>query len=223
MAIAQMVKVIIVSYRTEASELLEALQREGICQVLNAEEAMVSRDSPELAAAGQHPRDIEELLNRLQRCIAFLKNYAEARKGLTSVLSPRVVIDEKSYNDVVSDEQILKIIDQCEQLEASIERTKAECESLRGILEQLRPWQSLQTPVEEIGQLQQTICLAGLMPVAQFRQVEEQLGELAGAIQQVGATANRYACLVVCIKENINEMQKLLRSAEFEPPAPWQN
>ncbi|MFB0525127.1 MAG: V-type ATP synthase subunit I [Phycisphaerae bacterium] len=217
MAIAQMAKVIIVSYRTEASELLEALQREGICQVLNAEEAMVSRDSPELAAAAQRPRDIEELLNRLQQCIAFLKNYAEARKGLTSVLSPRVVIDEQSYNDVVSDEQILTIIDQSEQLEASIERTKAECESLRGTLEQLRPWQTLETPVEEIGQLQQTICLAGLMPVAQFRQVEEQLGELAGAIQQVGATANRYACLVVCIKENINEVQKLLRSAEFEP------
>ncbi|MFQ6035674.1 MAG: V-type ATP synthase subunit I [Sedimentisphaerales bacterium] len=217
MAIAQMAKVIIVSYRTEASELLEALQRDGICQVLNAQEAMVSRDSPELAATAQRPKDIEELLNRLGKCIAFLKNYAEARKGLASVLSPRVVIDEKSYNEVVSDEQILKIVDQCQQLEASIEKTKAECESLHGTLQQLQPWQSLQTPVEQIGQLQQTICLAGLLPIGQFEQVEEQIGELAGAIQQIGTTANRSACLVVCIKENINEVQKLLRSAEFEP------
>jgi len=217
MAIAQMAKVIIVSYRTEASELLEVLQREGICQVLNAEEAMVSRDSPELTVAGQRPRDIEELLNRLQKCIAFLKNYAEARKGLASVLSPRVVIDEKSYNEVVSDEQILKIIDQCEQLEASIEKARGECESLCAILEQLQPWQSLQTPVEEIGQLQQTTCLAGLIPTGQFQQVQDQIGELTGAIQQVGATTNQCACLVVCLKENINEVQKLLRSAEFEP------
>jgi len=217
MAVAQMAKVIIVSYRTEASELLEVLQREGICQVLNAEEAMVSRDSPELVAATQRPRDIEQLLNRLQKCIAFLKDYTKAKKGLASVLSPRLVIDEKSYNEVVSDEQILKIVDQCEQLQASIEKAKGECENLRATLEQLHPWQSLQTPVEEIGQLQQTICLTGLIPLVQLKQVQDEIPELTGAIQQVGATLNQYACLVVCPKENINDVQKLLRSAEFEP------
>ena len=42
MAISEMEKVMIVSHRTQASELLEALQDKGICQVLNAEEAMVS-------------------------------------------------------------------------------------------------------------------------------------------------------------------------------------
>ena len=48
MAISQMVKVMIVSHRTEATELLESLQHNGICQVLNAEEAMVSKAWPEL-------------------------------------------------------------------------------------------------------------------------------------------------------------------------------
>jgi len=118
MAIAQMAKVIIVSHRTQASELLEALQREGICQILNAQEAMVSRDSPELAAAAERPKDIEDLLNRLAKTIALLKSYAESQKGLASILSPRTVVDEQSYNKVVSDHQILKIIDQCEQTEA---------------------------------------------------------------------------------------------------------
>jgi len=121
------------------------------------------------------------------------------------------------YNDVVSDEQIFKIINQCEQLESSIERLRSECESLRGTLEQLSPWQSLQTPVEEISQLQQTICLAGLLPVGHFENIQEQLSELTGAIQQVGAAGNRFACLVVCLKGNASEVQKLLRSAEFEP------
>jgi len=229
MAIAQMAKVIIVSYRTEASALLEALQREGICQILNAKDAIVSRDFPELVApvssdedrsGGHRPKDIESAkggLGRLDKCIAFLKNYAGAPKGLASVLSPRAVIDEQSYNDVVCDRQILDLIERCEQLESSIEKLKAECESLRAALEQLRPWQSMQTPVEQIGQLQQTICLAGLLPVGQFKQIQEQIGELGGAIQLVGATANRYACLVICLKENVGEVQKLLRQAEFEP------
>jgi len=217
MAIAQMSKVIIVSFRTEASQLLEALQLEGICQILNAEEAMVSKDSPDLAAAARRPRDIEEMLHRLQSSIAFLENYAEEKKGLATVLSPRTVVDEKSYNDVVSDEQILKIIDRCVHLESSIEKLRNQCDGLRGTLEQLHPWKSLQTPVEEIGQLQQTICLTGLLPIGQFEHLQEELSELAGAIQQVGAAGNRFACLVVCLKEKIGDMQKLLRSAEFEP------
>ena len=94
MAIAQMAKVIIVSFRAEASQLLEALQREGICQILNAEEAMVSKDSPDLAAAARRPRDIEEMLHRLQSSIAFLEKYAEEKKGLATVLSPRTVVDD---------------------------------------------------------------------------------------------------------------------------------
>jgi len=216
MAIAQMAKVIIVSHRTQASELLEALQREGICQILNAQEAMVSRDSPELAAAAERPKDIEDLLNRLAKTIALLKSYAESQKGLASILSPRTVVDEQSYNKVVSDHQILKIIDQCEQTEAAIEKLKAECENLDGTLEELEPWAAFQTPVEEIGQLQQTTCLAGFLPAQQFEQTEEKLSELGGAIQQIGASGNRYACLVVCLNANINEVQKLLRSAEFE-------
>ena len=95
MAIAQMAKVIIVSHRTQASELLEVLQREGICHILNADEAMVSRDFPELGASAERPKDIEGLLNRLEKSITFLKNYAAARKGLAGVMSPRTVIDEQ--------------------------------------------------------------------------------------------------------------------------------
>ncbi len=217
MAIAQMAKVIIVSHRTQASELLEALQREGICQILNAEEAMVSRDSPELAIAGQRPKDIEDLLNRLAKGIELLKGYAESAKSLTSILSPRTVVDEQSYNKVVSDRQILKIIDRCEQTEAAIEKLKAERENLDATLEELGPWAAFQTPVEEIGRLRTTSCLTGLLPDRQFEQVEEKISELGGAIQQIGAANNKYACLIVCLNFNINEVQKLLRSAEFEP------
>ena len=217
MAISQMAKVIIVSHRTQASELLEALQREGICQILDAQEAVVSRDLPELIAAAEKPRDIEQLLSQLEKSITFLKNYAESPKGLANVLSPRTVINEQSYNQVISDEQILRIVEQCGQTEATIEKLKTEHQNLLGTLEQLRPWASLETPVEEIGQLQQTTALTGLIPAQQLEKVEQQLSELGAAIETIGTSGNRYACLIACLNENLNEVQKLLRSAEFEP------
>ncbi|MFH1881874.1 MAG: V-type ATP synthase subunit I [Planctomycetota bacterium] len=217
MAIAQMAKIIIVSHRSQASELLEALQREGICHILNADEAILSRDFPELGASAERPKDIEGLLNRLEKSIAFLKSYAQSQKGLAGVLSPRTVVDEQSYNKVVSDRQISKIIDRCDQLEASMEKTKGEIENLHTTLEMLSPWASLETPVEEIGRLHKTTCWAGLLPVRQFEQTEEKLSEPGAAIQQIGTDSSKCACLIVALKENADQVQKLLRSAEFEP------
>ena len=217
MAIAKMAKIIIASHRTQASELLEELQHEGICHILNADEAILSRDFPELGALAERPKDIEGLLNRLEKSIAFLKNYAQAQKGLASVLSPRTVVDVQSYQKVVSDRQILKTIEKSEQLEVSMEKTKSEIESLQFTLEMLKSWVSLETPVEEIGRLHKAACWAGLLPIQQFEQTEEKLSESGAAIQQIGTDSNKCACLIVALKENADQAQKLLRSAEFEP------
>ena len=217
MAIVPMAKILIVSHNSEAAGLLEVLQKEGICQILNAQQATVSKDLPELAAKGDRPKDIEELLNRLTKCIAFLKGFGDPTKALVNMLSPRVLVDETSYQTTVTDQQLLKIIDRCEQLEAAIEKAKSRRESLRGTIQELLPWRSLATPVEEIGPLARTICQAGMMPAGQLRYVQDNISELGGAIQQMGETENRYACLVVYLKENTNEVQKLLRAAEFSP------
>jgi V/A-type H+-transporting ATPase subunit I len=216
MAIAQMAKVIIVSHRTQASELLEALQREGIYQILDAQEAMVSRDWPEPTTGAERPVKTEELLNRLAKSIAFLKRYSEPPRGLASVLSPRTVIDEQAYNQIVSSREVPEVIEQCRKCEAAIEKFKTEREELLGTLEQLRPWVSLETPVEEIGRLQQATALAGLIAARQLEKVEQQLSELGAAIEVVGTSGNRCACLTACLNENLNDLQKLLRSVDFE-------
>ena len=217
MAISQMAKVIIVTHHTEAAELLEVLQRDGICQILNAEEAMVSKDWPELGTGAKRPRDIEELLVQLTKNIAFLKDYAQGPKGLASVLSPRSVIDEKMYKKVVSDEELLGIADECNKCETTIEHLRTESENVNGIIEKLEPWEALESPVEELGQLETTTCLVGLIPTQQFKQVEEGIAELGAALDQIGTAENKNACLIVCLNENVSEVQKLLRSAEFEP------
>ncbi len=216
MAVSQMSKVMIVSHRSEAAKLLEALQNDGICQILNAEEAMVSKDWPELETATVKLKETQSLLNQLTKCVAFLKDYAEVPKGFAAALSPRTVVEEKSYNEIVSDKANLKIAEQCQNCDSTIEKLKTERENIEGTLEHLTPWASLKTPVEELGQLEKTVCLAGLLPTQKIKQIEEQVGEVGAAMQQTGITYNRCACLVVCLKEQLNDIQKLLRSADFD-------
>jgi len=217
MAIAQMEKVIIVTHRSQASELLEALQYEGICHILNADEAIVTQDAPELITEAERPRDLQNLLNRLTKGIEFLKGFSTPQKGFASLLAPRTVIDAKSYNSVITNEKLLKIIDQAEQTQIAIDQLNSECENLSTTLDTLAPWSSLETPVEEIGRLQQATCLLGLIPSQHLDQVIEQLTELDAAIQPLGTAANKHACIIIALNENLADVQKLLRSAEYEP------
>jgi V/A-type H+-transporting ATPase subunit I len=211
-----MTKIMIVSHRSEATELLEALQKEGICQILNAEQAMVTKDWPELVTEAAKPKEIEERLGRLAKSIAFLKGYSKKEGGLAAALAPRAVVGEDSYNKVVSESGIFEIIERCEQTENKIEKLKGEIENIYGILKQLWPWEGLETPVEELGQLKKATCLAGLLPSQNFEKVVEEAGKFGAAVEKIGATNNSYACLVVCLNEAVNEIQKLLRSAELE-------
>ena len=180
MAISQMAKVMIVSHRTEVTELLESLQGAGICQILNAEEAMVSKEWPELCRAEERPKQAEELLGRLEKSISFLKNYSKPDKGLTSVLAPRTVVEAGTYNEVVSDEQLLRIVEQCEKCEAKITELETGCENIEGVLEELNPWVSLETPVEEMGQLEKTTCLTGLLSSQKLEEVKEGIIDIKG-------------------------------------------
>ena len=60
MAITPMAKVLIVSHRSQVGDLLAALQAEGICQILNADEATISKDAPGLTVGRDRPRDVED-------------------------------------------------------------------------------------------------------------------------------------------------------------------
>ena len=84
MAITPMAKLMIVIHRSQVSDLLAALQAEGVCQILNAEEATISKDTTGLTAFRDRPRDLEELVARLERSIAFLKEHALPDKSASA-------------------------------------------------------------------------------------------------------------------------------------------
>lgn len=77
MAIVPMEKILIVAHRSQAGELLEALQEAGLVHLLPADQAMVSKEWPELQVDFRRPRELEELVARLEKAIAFLELHAK--------------------------------------------------------------------------------------------------------------------------------------------------
>jgi len=216
MAITPMAKVMMVCHRAQVSDLLEALQDAGVCQVLNADEAAITKETPGLAAARERPKDLEDLVARLERAINFLKDYAAPRKGLTNMLAPRPIVEVASYREVVSNGAILKIVDEAEQLQGAMEKTRTQIDHAQSVLELLRPWTALQTPLEDLGRLQSSVCWAGLVPQQHFMEFQERLADLGAALQHVSTYGTREAGIVVILREQVEQAQKLLRSCEFE-------
>lgn len=215
MAIAQMTKFMIVTHRSEAVEVLESLQQAGIAQILDAERAKVSKDWPELQVDVKRPRDIEDMVSRLGKAVSFLKDYAEKDPSV-SLFSPLVSVDKKKYSEIVDGKEAIELFEAVEGVESDIERLTTEYENVSGKLDGLVPWKSMDTPVEEIGELRSASCFTGLLPHQHYDEIVAKIAELGGAVQLVGGSGNMHSCMVVCLKNVANDVQKILRSGDFE-------
>jgi V/A-type H+-transporting ATPase subunit I len=214
MAICKMTKVMIVSHRSEAAALLEALQQEGIVEILDAQRAMITKEWPELHTEVRRPKDLEERVTRLQKAIGFLKPRSATK---TSALRPRAQIDWRRYSQVVSGPRALELLDQAERTASELDKLDTEIENLRGRLEWLRPWRAFSIPVEQLYSLHQAACLTGLVADQQLPVVTEALTAMGAVIESVGRDRAHQACVIVCMKEQQAEAHKILRAADFEP------
>jgi V/A-type H+-transporting ATPase subunit I len=215
MAIVQMKKVIIASFKDEAGELLEELQQAGIMQVLDVQHAVISKDEPELQIAPERPRQIAERLEKLEQAIAFLSEYAAKKAGMAAVFAPKTITDRNHFTTIVSSESTMDRLESCRQLQQKIHSLKAEIENISAKIQQLAPWEKLTTPLEEIGRLQKAAVLAGFLSARNIIETEKNLSELA-VVEQIGTHNYIKACVVVCFKENIQEVHKILRGLDFE-------
>jgi|GEM_PF-186419 len=216
MAVSEMLKVLLVSHRSESAELLEALQSAGICQVLGLEEAAVSSDVGGLTASGSRPAEMEQLLSRLTRVIAFLKQYQEPARFAEAILSPRAVVDRKRYETAVSSTAVTQTAEMCDRTRAAIERLQSERDNVKNVLAQLRPWKDLETPPAQVVRLEAVACVAALVPMNRRRSVESEITASGGMLQRVGTSDSTDAYIIVCLPEKLGQVRKILRSADFQ-------
>lgn len=211
-----MAKFMIVSHRGDAGRLLESLQQAGICQILNADAAAISKEMKDLERGGERPRDIEETLGLLARGVDFLKSYSKPAAGLSAILAPKAVVDKRTYEQVTTDEAILKVAEQCSRTKSAIEKLKSEIDNLNSHLAELRPWERLDVIIGELSRLKQTRCWLGFVPIQCFEQLEQDLAQAGAVIQSVGHAGTKNTCVIVALKDAEEQTGKLLRSAGFE-------
>jgi V/A-type H+-transporting ATPase subunit I len=214
MAIASMQKVMIVAHRSQASELVEALQVAGIVQILDAERAMVSKEWPELMVEARRHRDIEESIDRLSKALGFLKAYGP--KDQTSIFAPHIEVQADFYRQVIGDREPLAFLKEVESVYVRLEKLLGEFESRQSLLHRLRPWQSLDMRLEELRTLSTSRTYLGTIPEQHLETATEKMAELGAMLQEVSSYNRHHTVVVVCFNDVALDVQKALRSVDFE-------
>ena len=216
MSICKMTKILIVSHRSEATKLLEALQGKGICQVLSAEESIISKEFPDLTAACDRPKEIEDALSKVKNSVTFLKKHANAGQDIISAFAPRTVIEPDYYETVVSDESLAKTIEQCTNSETKIESLEGKIEHLTAAVEMLGPWSGLEVAVEEINNMVNATSWTGFIVNRHFAGFCSEITKAGGIVEQVGIERSNTACMVVSLNDYASEVNRIMRSADFD-------
>ncbi len=216
MSICKMAKILIVSHHSEATQLLEALQGRGICQILSAEESIISKEFPDLTTACDRPKEIEDAVNKVKNSITFLKKHARAEQDIVSALAPRTVIDQKYYDNVVSDESLSLLINDCLSSGAKIESLEGKIEHLMATGELLRPWSGLEIAVDEINSMTNATSWTGFIAGRHFARFCDEIAEAGGVVEQVGSEKNNSSCMVVCLNNYASEVNRIMRSEDFD-------
>ncbi|RKY12690.1 MAG: hypothetical protein DRP52_04420 [Planctomycetota bacterium] len=217
MALASMQKVMVVAHRSQATALLGVLQDAGIVQILDAERAMVTKEWPELIVERKRHRSVAETMDRISKAINFLKPYSE--KDATSLFAPFISVNEAIYDAVVSQQDTMSCLGEIEQVGDNLEKLASEAENKNALLAKLNPWKLLSVPLEQLGSFSTSTTFVGLLGDQHFDSACEKLTELGAALEEVDSSGQMRACIILCLNEVAPDVQKLLRSVEFEAAA----
>lgn len=215
MAVSSMQKVMVVAHRSQATALVETLQDAGIIQILDAERAMVSKEWPELMVEARRHRELEETIDSLEKAIAFLKPYTV--KEQTSLFAPYVEVDPGAYQEVISTEDSLKLLNEVNAVSGKMDKLATEADNQQALLDKLLPWQGLSVPVEELNVFSTSTTYVGLIPDQHYAAAMEKMAELGAAVEKVSSHHRMEAVLLVCLNESAGDVHKALRTVEFEP------
>ena len=216
MAILQMKRLRLIAVRSRREELLRELTRLGCVEISEAGEELresegLRPESSGVIAARTRQASLDHALN-------VLGQYAPVKSKLLSAkpeLAGEIFLSDEGIGEALSLAE--EIIDENDQ----IRRLSAEESRLRGVIESLQPWQSLELPLE-CGGTERTELMLGTIPAkVSFSAAVEALADAADEAELFPVSEDRsahYAALL-SIREQMPAAQEALRSFGFTAAA----
>ncbi len=217
MAVAPVKKILIISHQSQSQALLTSVQKAGIVHLLDADSTAVIKADKELKAATTRDRATDEMCQKLDKAVAFLKQH-HSGKPLATMLAPRVVIDDDIFEKTITSRETVELLDEVLQAAADMDNLTAEVDAKKAKLDMLMPWKPLKDELETLGNLSSVDVFTGIVPVAVWDDLLEFLNapETGAVVNVIARTKVQVYCVIIAMKENSGSVYKQLRTSEFE-------
>ena len=217
MAIVKMKKLRLLAVRAQRDSLIRELMRLGCVELREPEEmlsdpetaALFKTESSSLTTARTELAELERALNILDR-------YVPAKKPL---LSARPLATEEAVLDEAALQTDLLLAERIVSLDENIRRCEAKEAQLRSSIEALRPWESLDFPLESSGTRTVAALLGSMDAEKPLDTLADAAEAVSGDVQIIRASsdAQQHCVLVLCMKSERDEMLRGLQEAGFVP------
>ena len=222
MAMLKMQRIYIYALIKYCKDILETLQRRGVVEIENMEledSVFFKEDTSPLQA--QYHRSAATAGEALD----ILSRYAPQKKGLLSSFKGRERLSADDYNRMVDNTQdTLRIAYDIISYQKNIDMNEAEKVKYEAQLEAIKPWLSLDVPMNFTGTATTTAFIGKFSETKSSTDIMTQLAELIPEVEGIdveiiSCDENQTCVFILAMKQDADQVSDALRRIGFEYPS----
>ncbi len=221
MAVLQMQRIHICALKSNRKQILEELQRSGTVQIEREEQEDDVFQRTDTAAVRT---SYEKRAQNAQTALNVLDEYAPEKKGMFSSLEGRKKISVKEYYaEVENNDEAVHNINLILKLSRYITEDRAGQVRAETNLEALKPWMSLDVPMDFDGTRTVAAFIGALPGEWTLEQIQSEIARTAPdldafSVEVIGADRDQTCIFAVCGRADQGRMEETLRSIGFLKP-----
>ena len=215
MAIVKMKKIRLLASRTDREAILRDLMLMGCLEVSSPDELLEDEELAELV--GRENADFDRYNSEslsLARGLDIIRQYVPAK---TPMFAERPEVSNDRLLDENDSETYLALAKSLESLDGKIRRLQTEESNIRGLIESLEPWESLDIPLNSEGTVSSSVILGAVASSVEIDTLREEMREASVMSELYLVSSNReqhYLC-IICLRDGQTDISEILRRYNF--------
>ncbi len=221
MALSRMAKIQIVGHNLAREEVVAELQRLGLMEITDLRETFKDSEYEEFLLKGEDGDErLEKRQLEIESALSYLAQFEKRGPG-ESFFPARVNLSKDEFLNIIQNFDYARFCQACQKLEQELKEMEANRLKLSRQAVELRPWQRLNIPLEELRETRETKVSLGTVSNRDFgpQGMKERTEEVSREIfiQVIEETKSVKYCLLLYLKEHQEEIFSILRECQFTP------
>ncbi len=209
-----MLKVTVFGHDSVVDEVIAALQREGVLQVV--------QQSYDLPPAGVGPddqrlRQLEEYAADARFVCDFLSRYHTPDVAFSAFISEKVHLSEQDYLALEPDIRFQRLYRECVTVADRVATSEREISHLAARVSDLLPWSGFHLQIKEWRGTEHVALFTGTVPASQGPAIREMLRQAVTdvTVEELGPVGNRQAWVVMAHTSCVDGVRAALALTDF--------